>query len=241
MHLVPRSSPRSWGLGALTLCVAVAPFLLPSAPASGATPLSASALMSLALKDAVAAGSVHETERATAPGHLFTMDNDVATTSGRQIITSDGAHAQVIVIKDVAYIYGDKKAVADYFQISTTDPAKYANRWLSIPSTNLAYKTVSDAVTIKSDFTDVKIPGVVTRGAAIKVDGQKVVPIKGSAPATSTSAKINATLFVSASSPVLPVELRLVSASETVTATWSKWGTAVVLSAPAKSSPLSAP
>jgi hypothetical protein len=223
------------------LCVTATPFLLPSASTAGAATLSASALMSLALKDAVAAGSVHEVERATAPGHLFTMDNDIATTSGRQIINSDGAHAQVIVVKDVAYIYGDKKAVADYFQISTTDPAKYANRWLSIPSTDSAYKTVSNAVTIKSDFTDVKIPGVVTRGATVEVNGQKVVPIKGSAPATSTSAKINATLFVTASSPVRPVELHLATTSETVTTTWSKWGAAVVLSAPAKSSPLTVP
>jgi hypothetical protein len=70
------------------------------------------------------------------------------------------------------------------------------------------------------------------------LNGQQVVPIKGSAPATATSAKINATLFVTTSSPVLPVELRLISKSETVTATWTKWGHRVTLSAPATSTPL---
>lgn len=241
MHAFSRSSLRFWGLGTLTFCITAAPLFLATGSEAGASQLSASALMALALKDAVNAGSVHEVELATAVGHTFSMVDDVAAASGRQVITSDGAHAQVIVIKDVAYIYGDKKAVADYFQISTTDPAKYANRWFSIPSSNSAYATVSNAVTITSNFTDVTIPGAVTRSADTVLNGQKVVPIKGSAPATSTSAKINATLFVTTSSPVRPVELRLVSKTETVTATWSKWGETVALSAPAKSSPLTKP
>jgi hypothetical protein len=238
MHVVSRSFLRIWGLGALTFCLTASPLLLSSGADAGASPLSASALMALALKDAVAQGSVHEVELATAPGHSFSMVDDIAAASGRQIINSDGAHAEVLVVKDVAYIYGDKKAVADYFQISTTDPGKYANRWLSIQSTNSAYATVTNAVTIKSDFTDVTIPGTVTRGASTVLNGQQVVPIKGSAPATATSAKINATLFVTTSSPVLPVELRLISKSETVTATWTKWGHRVTLSAPATSTPL---
>jgi hypothetical protein len=226
--------------GALLVSLTIAPLLIvPATPGgAGATTISPSTLMSLALANAVKAGWVHEVEHASAPGHFFSMDNDIATTEGRQIIDTNGAHAEVIVFKNEAYIYGDKKAIADYFQLSKTDPAKYANKWLSISSTSSGYATVSEAVTLKSDFTDVVIPGVVTEGSPVTLNGQKVIPIHGGAPKTSTTPAIKATLYVTASAPVRPVELHLTSTTETVTATWSKWGQAVDLKAPAKSLPI---
>jgi hypothetical protein len=231
---------RSWGRGALVMSLALAS-LVGAAYVSGdagASTLSASSLMSLALKNAVKAGWVHEVESASAPGHSFSMDNDIGTSEGRQIIDSNGAHAKVIVLNKTAYIYGDKKAVADYFQLSTTDPAKFANKWLSIGSTSSGYSTVSDAVTLASDFTDVTIPGKVTQGSPVLLNGRKVIPIHGTAAATSTTAAIKATLYVTTSTPRLPVELHLVSKSETVTASWTKWGHAVDLKVPPNVTPL---
>lgn len=234
-------SPLSWGRGAAALGLSVTALLAVPAMTAGASTPSASALMSLALANADKAGWVHEVELASAPGHSFSMDNDIGTSEGRQVIVTNGAHAEVIVFKKEAYIYGDKKAVADYFQLSTTDPAKYANKWLSIPVTSSGYATVSNAVTLKSDFTDVTIPGVVTLGPVTVVNGQKVTPIHGAAAATSTNPAIKATLYVTTSSPVLPVELKLTSTQETVTASWTKWGQTVNLKAPAKSAPLVKP
>jgi hypothetical protein len=232
-----RIAPRR---GALLVSLMIAPLLLVPVTigVANASTLSPSALMSLALANAVKAGWVHEVEHASAPGHSFSMDNDIATAEGRQIIDTDGAHAKVIVFKDEAYIYGDKKAIADYFQLSSTDPAKYANKWLSISSASSGYATVSKAVTLKSDFLNVTIPGVVTEGRPVTLNGQQVIPIHGGAPKTSTAPAIKATLYVTTSSPVRPVELHLTSTSETVTATWSKWGHVVDLKAPAKSSPI---
>ena len=53
------------------------------------------------------------------------MVNDIGTTQGRQVIVSDGAHAQVLVVHGNAYLNGDDKAIANYFGISTTNSQKY--------------------------------------------------------------------------------------------------------------------
>jgi hypothetical protein len=239
MSFAPRNRARSWGSDAVVLSLVLSPLVIPCLSATaGASTLSASSLMSLALKNAVKAGWVHEVEHASAPGHSFSMDNDIGTSAGRQIIDSNGAHAEVIVLHKVAYIYGDKKAVADYFQLSTTDPAKYANKWLSISSTTTGYATISDAVTLTSDFADVTIPGKVTRGPAVMLDGRKVISIHGAVAATSTTAAIKATLYVTTSTPRLPVELHLTTKTETVTTSWTRWGHTVKLKAPPKVTPL---
>jgi hypothetical protein len=234
MHFV-----KTWRRGVVGLSLTFAALALPATTTTAnASTLSPSALMSLALANALKAGWVHEVEQANAPGHSFSMDNDIGATEGRQIIDTNGAHAKVIVLKNEAYIYGDKKAIADYFQLSSTDPAQYANKWLSISATSSGYATVSNAVTLKSDFADVAIPGVVTEGRPVKLHGQRVIPIHGGAAATSTTPAIRATLYVSTSTPVRPVELHLLSKGETVTATWSQWGHAVSLAAPKTSTPI---
>jgi hypothetical protein len=211
-----------------------------ASPADAAS-LTPAALMTRALGNAARSGWVHEVERATAPGHRFSMDNDIGTSESRQVIDGDEAHAEVLVIKKTAYLYGDEKAVADYFQLSSNDPAKYANKWLSFSSTSSGYAAVSQAVTLASDFSNVSIPGKLGEGPVVTIDAQKAVPLHGTAAATWSTTAIKATPCITKSTPIVPVELRLVSKTETVTATWSKWGHRVVLSVPPHATPLTQP
>jgi hypothetical protein len=107
-----------------------------SSQVGAASTLPASQLESLALHNAEDSGWVHEVTTASGQGHTFKMVNDIGTTEGRQVITSDGAHGIVLVIGGIAYLYGDKKAIANYFGLSSTDPGQYANRWIEIPPAN---------------------------------------------------------------------------------------------------------
>ena len=223
------------GLGLSVVAGLLFPFATPSANAATQTPF---ALMSLAVHDAVKGDWVHEVERATAPGRAFSMNNEIGTTEGRQIIVSDGAHAEVIVLGTTAYIYGDDKAVKSYFQLSTTDPAKFANKWLSLTASSSLFAAVSSAVTLQSDFQSVTIHGVLREGKPVELQGQLAVPISGAIPQTSSNAAIKATLYVSKSRPVLPLEFHLASTTETYVVTWSQWGHAVVLAAPKNVQPL---
>ena len=117
-----------WWLGA---CVAIGVSSWGTAGASAPAP-SAPRLMALAIHNAESAGWVHEVTHATDSGHIFSMVNDIGATEGRQVILSDGAHARVLVVNGDAFLYGDDKAIANYFGLSTTDPQKYSNQWLEI-------------------------------------------------------------------------------------------------------------
>jgi hypothetical protein len=226
------------GLGLSVITGLSIPLSSPSASGATQTPF---ALMSLAVHDAVKGGWVHEVERATAPGRSFSMNNEIGTTEGRQIIVSSGAHAEVILLGKTAYIYGDDKAVKSYFQLSTTDPAKFANKWLSLTASSSNFADVTSAVTLQSDFQSVTIPGVLKEGKPVELNGQLAVPISGTIPQTASNATIKATLYVSKSLPVLPLEFHLASATETYVVTWSQWGHSVVLAAPKNARPLANP
>jgi hypothetical protein len=105
MPTAPRHLSTSWRIGALTLCATLPLVSIPlaSAPSSAAT-LTPFALMSLAVHDAVKAGWVHKVVKTSAPGRTFSMDNDIGTTEGRQVVVSNGAHAEVILLGPRAYI-----------------------------------------------------------------------------------------------------------------------------------------
>ena len=194
--------------------------------------------MDRALANAIGSHWVHEVGKVTAPAETAKVVNDIGTSSGRQVIVVNGAHAEVIIVHKVAYIKGDSKAVINYFQLTKTDPAKYANKWLSITSSSSGYANVSQSVTLKSDFDTWKIPGKLTEGKATTVDGKSVIPIKGKVTLSASSPSVSVTLYVSASGKTLPVEIVLTSTSETEVVQWSKWGSPVSLSAPSKSTPV---
>ena len=205
---------------------------------TGSTP-SASALLEQAVQNAEMSGWVHEVSVASGSGHKFSMVNDIGTTEGRQVITSDGAHATVLVVGGNAYIYGNEAAVAKYFEISTTDPQKFANQWLELTPSNPDFPTVSAAVTLSSDFPQIKIPGALHEGQTVMVDGHKVRPISGHVPATSHTPAATATVYVTTKGTVLPVESRIVAKGIMETTSWTQWGRAVQIAAPTSSTPLS--
>ena len=215
----------------LCVCAVALGFTLGgSAGASG--PTSASQLLALAIHDAVGSGWVHETTNASGSGHKFSMVNDIGTTQGRQVIVSDGAHAQVLVLDGNAYLYGDDKAIANYFGISTNDPQKYANQWLELTPTSSDYSTVSAAVTLQSDFEHLAMPGTLKEGGIVTIKGHKVRPISGHIPATSQAPAGNATLYVTTSGTILPFEYQVVGKGIKSITNWSDWGHKVTIIAP---------
>jgi hypothetical protein len=169
------------------------------------------------------------------------MNNEIGTSGGRQIIVSSGAHVDVILIHNTAYTYDDDKAVKSYFQLSTTDSAKFANKWLSLTASSSEFAAVSSAGTLPSDFQSVTIPGALEEGTPIELNGQLAVPISGTIAQTSSNTAIKASLYVSKSLPVLLLEFHLASASKTYVVTWSQWGHSVVLAAPKNARPLANP
>jgi len=206
-------------------------------PASGSN--SASKLLSTALKNAIAGRWVHEVLSASEPGHSFSEDNVIGTTSGREYIVSDGAHSTTILVDKTVYLRGDLKTITSYYHLPTKHPASIAGHWISVASTSKAYKSTSTSVTLSSDFGHVNLVGPLTEGSATTLRGVRVIPINGTVKSGSGTVTATGTFYVTAAGTTLPVEFRVTSGKISETITWSEWGRAITIAAPAPSTPLS--
>jgi hypothetical protein len=73
-----------------------------SGSSRGSTTMPAGSLVALAVRNATAAGWVHEMATTTGPGTSLMMTNDIGTHDGRQVIDSNGAHSTVLVLHGLA-------------------------------------------------------------------------------------------------------------------------------------------
>lgn len=219
-----------------TAALALAAWALPAAAAPSTR--SAAALEAKAIADAENAGWVHEVGHAKEPGHSFSAVNDIGFFEGRQIIDSDGSHAEVVQIGQQAFIRGNAKAIANFFQLTKNEPQQLADTWISlVPSDGDFFSTVIDAVTLKSDFGHQSIPAPVTEGHAVTVAGRRCIPITGHTSQAGVGA-VTLTMCVTTSKNPLPVQLRTVSTKGTSTTTWTRWGKPVTLTTPPDAVPL---
>lgn len=236
-------TPISLGRSLVTSALLVgAPMLLAACGSSGATSdksLPASVLVSRALHDAVHAGWVHEKVLATEPGHIEKMENEVGAATGRQQIDVDGALSTTEVVGGDVYLRGDKRAVVSYFEIPTKDPQAIANKWISITPSEPGFSTVSAAVTLSSDFTQVRPLGPFHKGKESRVNGIQVVPIYGHVRGPSGVLEPT-TLYVTVSGTVLPIEYTLSYKRESFVTKWSDWGQSFTIVAPKTSISISA-
>jgi hypothetical protein len=199
---------------------------------------SASQLVSQALENAKKGGWVHEVAKASEKGHTFSAINDIGTTEGRQDIESDAARAKVVLINGVAYIEANAGGVSDYFDFTTADPAQLAGRWFTVTPSTAAYATVTDAVTLASDFDQLGIVGPYSAGKQTTIGRQKVIPVHGVLSGASGSPNAPITLYVTANGTTLPVKFSASTKSVTDTVVWSGWGKPVHLVPPGNPKPL---
>ncbi len=244
-HLAPSRLRRSIGHLAIALCLASAFATLASHGAGAAlassrgsnTGKSASTLAKAAVRNADRAGWVHEVILTTGQGHRLVMANDVGAHTGRQVISVDGGNAKVIGINGDAYIEGNETAIANYFGLP--NPQQLANRWLVLTPNEAGFSTVSAGLTLKSDFHDLTLKGVLKKGAVTMVDGVEAIPIHGHISNPAGHGLIAVTLYVPASGAVLPLALRGTGNGLTTSIDWTSWGHPVTIAAPSNVTPLS--
>jgi hypothetical protein len=220
------------GLGGLAGLAGLGGLFAPAGAAQHATQ-SPSALEAQAIHDAEGSSWVHEVIHSNAPGDKFNATNDIGTFEGRQVIALNASRAQVIQIGQEAYIQGNASAIANFFGLTKNDPQQLANTWISmVPSDGQAYQTVSAAVTLKSDFQHQTIPGPLTEGRPVTVEGHRCIPLTGHATEPNVG-KVTVTMYVTHSSTPLPVETRATAKKIVTTTSWSRWGQQVTLNPPA--------
>jgi len=243
--MASRRSRRRPGVAMLAMFAAIVGGLVTAAPSDGATRAtstspSASALQAKAIANAENSQWVHEVTRAKAPGHTFAAVDDIGFFEGRQVIHSDDSHAEVVQVGQQAYIRGDASAIQHYFGLTKDDPQQLADTWISIgPSDGGEYSTVIAAVTLKSDFGHETIPGRLTVGRPVTVDGKRCIPIIGHT-SQSGLGTVTVTMYVTATNHPLPLEVRATAKHDSIDVTkWSRWGQPVTLTPPPDAVPYS--
>jgi len=199
----------------------------------------AAQLLSLAFADATSKGSFHQALTQVAGGVHASLEDDVALTSGRQLIaSSNGTRAEVEVVGHTAYMSGNHHALKSYFKFTGNQVAVIGSNWVSVPSTSSAFASIAYDVTVPTALDEVAPSGHLTEGPTTRINGQPVIAISGGVPSTVAGGTASrATLYVTASGDPLPVRALIEvgqanHAKLSMTATMSDWGEHVAVAAP---------
>jgi hypothetical protein len=218
-------------------CVAFTGFSLALSSTSRATQTrSAAQLLTAALSDANASGSVHQSIVNADGSEDSTFSDDVAVNTGSQNITvSGGISAHVLVVGSSAYISGNETAFVKYFGFPRAVATVIGSRWVQIPSSNADYATVASNATLPSTLAFLTPHGRLTEIAPRKIGGKLLIGIRGDLP---PSLKLTGTMtiYISSSSRPLPMFATFTAkqrgATITSTSTMSDWGERVAVKRP---------
>jgi hypothetical protein len=178
--------------------------------AAGATAgdSAATAQYNAALK-AVGSQGVHFASVAKQNGAELDVSGDAGTTSGSQTLTVKNKnvmeHMSALVVGSTGYVKGNQSALAHVIGLTTAESTKYANKWLSFPTSNQSLGELVGGLLSSQVSKELEIGGPYTYGKSATVGGVKATAIKGSV-ATETGGKVTVVLYIPASGTPLPIQ-----------------------------------
>ncbi len=242
---------RSIMIGAASGCLTLA-LALPLGGLGAASAVRPSALsgktsqqvLSIALAAVSAKGSCHWGENIRWGGAYMHSRTHAGVTQGDQTIAGTlwGNGTILVVSPRMAYGKGDAKFLESQLNLTAQQAARYAGKWISVPSSNSSFAFFVGGLTLSSMTSGISPDSPLRLSKPTKVDGQDVVGVSGWAP-DFTRGEVMDTLYVATAAPNLPVELvqRGTANGSTFTATdpFFDWGKTVTVRAPAKALPIS--
>jgi hypothetical protein len=216
-----------------------------SSPFAGKTPAQ---VLAMAKAAALGKGSMHWVEHVKlGSSGTVQLVTDAGMTHGRQAVTGSGGTATFLVVSPhMAYVKGDATSLAAYLQMPRPEAAKYAGRWIAVPSSSPAYAGAALGLTVSPLLPRVAPSAPLRFTKPTTIDGKSVVGVSGSFDTPEAAAGWAGTqvLYISTAAPYLPIELTqhgtagnrqpLTDASH-----MSGYGEPVVVTAPAHSIPIS--
>ncbi len=191
-------------LGALG-ALAAGPALLAGAASNGQ---SAQAEYNAVIK-AVGIKGVHFDSTALQNGVSLTVIGDTGTTSGAQKLTVQNGktieHMSALVVGSTGYVSANAAALHHVIGLSTSQSSKYANEWLSFPTSNSSLEELVSGLLNSQVSTELQISGPYAYGTATTVDGQHALAVRGSV-ATDSGSKVPVVLYIPATGSPLPIE-----------------------------------
>jgi hypothetical protein len=156
---------------------------------------------------------------------------------GRQVITFDSSygaeHFTLLLVGATVYFQGNTPAVEDQLGVAVAHASALAGKWVSVVSGNGPYRVLQPGITVADQAQE--MPLVPSRLASLTTTGAPATRILGSIP-TQAGASEPAHLDVITASaiPLSYVQSFTTNGTTaTTTTTFSQWGTAPSVSAPA--------
>ena len=210
------------------------------APSAGAT-IAPSALYSSILVAGEEQHSVHYVSVQTSGPDRIVEVADAARTEGIQRITytqgGQTGKVTVLVTPASAYVRGDAFALAKYMGYAEAASVVYSERWIQIPVTDPDYAPVSTDVTMP-EAVEVYVPAPVWSSSSAPIQGQAVVGVSGSRPATAKSPALSITLWARATGTPLPLTQEITKGLYSATVTFTRWNEPLRISAPSDATPI---
>jgi hypothetical protein len=176
----------------------------------------------------------------------ITYSDDAAASGGRQVITIDGAgHVTILFVAGVGYVQADAGGLVDLFEVPQSQADKFADQWIALKSGEKlgasSYDDVTAGITLASVASELQLTGTPSLSAPTSVGGQRVVGVQASMPASAQlPAAARDVLYMTDNSLLRPVLSEVTNAGGyEYRMSFSQWGEAVNLTAPANAIPAS--
>ncbi len=176
----------------------------------------------------------------------ITYSDDAAANGGQQVITVDGAgHATILFVAGVGYVQADAGGLVDLFQVPQSQADKFAGQWIALKSGEKlgasSYDDVTAGITLASVASELQLTGTPALSAPTSVGGQRVVGVQAPMPASAQlPAAARDVLYMTDNSLLRPVLSEVTNAGAyEYRMSFSQWGEALNLTAPANAIPAS--
>ncbi len=181
--------------------------------------------------------SVHYVATDTIGTSHVTYVGDIAASSGIQRVAFSfaGRSGQLteIVSNHRAWIRGDAFALSRFLAFPAAVAAKYAGRWVNVPSSD--YAGVADDVTLPSAVDTLKLNGPI-KAVRARIGGRSVIALRGSSSSGGGTREV--VLYARAKGLPLPVS-ESASGQDATNVVFSRWNETVRVTVPAHAVTLS--
>ena len=180
----------------------------PAGAASAPTQSTPQAEYQAAIKAASDQG-VHFTSVASQGGTTIHVTGDTGATSGAQTLTVTNGklseHVIAMVVGSTGYVSANSTALHYVIGLNTSQAKKYANKWLSFPTSNSGLEQLVSGLLNSQVSSEVQMSGPYTYGPLTTIGGQQALPIHGTVR-TDNGSKEPVVLYVQATGKPTPIE-----------------------------------
>ena len=126
-------------------------------------------------------------------GAKLDVTGDAGTTSGAQTLVVKNKNVTermtALVVGSTGYVNGNEAALANVIGLTKAESTKYANKWLSFPTSNQGLGELVGGLLSSQVSKELEIGGPYTYGKSATVAGQQATAINGSV-ATQSGGKV---------------------------------------------------